>query len=60
MGGKMNFKKSIDSHPISFSFEVSLENKKNQGLILGKFQSGSILEHGVVDDSSFQKKSIIK
>jgi hypothetical protein len=56
----MNFKKSIDSHPISFSFEVSLENKKNQGLILGKFQSGSILEHGVVDDSSFQKKSIIK
>jgi hypothetical protein len=28
----MNFKKSIDSHPISFSFEVSLENKKKSGI----------------------------
>jgi hypothetical protein len=41
MGKKLISKNHLTPRPTSFSYDVSLKNKKNHGVILGKFQSGS-------------------
>jgi hypothetical protein len=46
--------------PPPFLLRFRLKINKNEGMILGKFQSGSTPGTSAVHDSIFQRKNIIK